>query len=60
MASFFGGCFAEITKGSVELSVAERIWLLIVEVVNVIAEAINCDAIALPNKWYRKTNKSDP
>jgi len=42
-----GGLFAEITKGSVELSVAERIWLLIVEVINVIAEALNCDAIAL-------------
>ena len=42
-----GGLFAEITKDSVELSVAERIWLLIVEVINVIAEALNCDAIAL-------------
>ena len=42
-----GGLFAEITKNSVELSVAERIWLLIVEVINVIAEALNCDAMAL-------------
>lgn len=31
------GLFAEITKNSVELSVAERIRLLIVEVINVIA-----------------------
>ena len=42
-----GGLFAEITKNSVELSVAEKIWLLIVEVINIIAEALNCDAMAL-------------
>ena len=42
-----GGLFAEITKNSVELSVAERIWLLIVEVINVIAEALNCDTMVL-------------
>ena len=42
-----GGLFAEITKNSVELSVAERIWQLIVEVINVIAETLNCDTMAL-------------
>ena len=42
-----GGLFAEITKHSAELSVTEKIWLLIVEVVNVIAEALNCDTMAL-------------
>lgn len=42
-----GRLFAEITKNSVELSVAEKIWLLIVEVINVIAEALNRDAMAL-------------
>lgn len=42
-----GGLFAEITKDYVELSVAEKIWLLIVEVINVIAEALNSDAMAL-------------
>ena len=42
-----GGLFAEITKNSVELSVAERIWLLIVGVINVIAEILNCDTMAL-------------
>ena len=42
-----GGLFAEITKNSAELSVTEKIWLLIVEVVNVIAEALNCDTMAL-------------
>ena len=42
-----GGLFAEISKNSVELSVAEKIWLLIVEVINVIAEVLNCDAMVL-------------
>lgn len=42
-----GGLFAEITKNSVELSVAERIWLLIVEVINVIAEVLNCNTMVL-------------
>lgn len=42
-----GGLFAEISKSSVELSVAEKIWLLIIEVINVIAEELNCDAIVL-------------
>ena len=42
-----GGLFAEITKNSVELSVTERIWLLIVEVINVIAEVLNCDIMLL-------------
>lgn len=44
-----GWLFAEITKNSVELSVAERIWLLIVEVINVIAEALNCDTAI---QWF--------
>ena len=42
-----GGLFAEISKNSVELSVAERICRLIVDVINVIAEVLNCDAITL-------------
>lgn len=42
-----GGLFAEIKKNSVELSVAERIWLLIVEIINVIAEFTDCDTMAL-------------
>ena len=40
-----GGLFVEITRNSVELSVAERIWLLIVEVINVIAETLKCDTM---------------
>ena len=42
-----GGLFAEITKDSVELSVAEKIWLLIIEVINVIAEVLNCDIMQI-------------
>jgi hypothetical protein len=42
-----GGLFAEITKNSVELSVAEKIWLLIVEVINVITEVLNYETIVL-------------
>lgn len=42
-----GGLFAEISKDSAELSVAEKIWLLIVEVINVIAETLDCDAMTL-------------
>lgn len=42
-----GGLFTEITKNSVEFSVVERIWLLIVEFINVIAEILNCDTMTL-------------
>ena len=35
-----GGLFAEATKGTAELSVAEEIWLMILEVGGVIAEAL--------------------
>lgn len=42
-----GGLFAEISKNTVELSVAERIWLLIIEVINVIVEVLNCDVMFL-------------
>ena len=38
---------ADGQRNSAELSVTEKIWLLIVEVVNVIAEALNCDTMAL-------------
>ena len=42
-----GGLFARIKQEGVELSVAERIWLLIVEVINVIAEIFNFDVMTL-------------
>ena len=38
-----GGLFAEITAGTKELSIVEKIWLLIVEVVNSIAEIVSAD-----------------
>ena len=52
-----GGLFAETTKNSVELSVAERIWLLIVEVINVIAEVLNCDTITLTEQVISNDKK---
>lgn len=41
------GLFAEATKGTAELSLAERIWGLILEVVNVIAELLGADPVKL-------------
>lgn len=38
-----GGLFADITSGTKELSIVEKIWLLIVEVVASIAEQISAD-----------------
>ena len=42
-----GGLFAEISKSSVELSAAEKIWMQIVEVINDITEVVNCDTMLL-------------
>lgn len=42
-----GGLFAEFTGETVELSVAQRIWGLIVETINVIAEFISCNPFVL-------------
>ena len=38
-----GGLFAEITSGTRELSIVEKIWLLIIEVVTAIAEQVSAD-----------------
>lgn len=38
-----GGLFGEITTGTAELTIVDRIWLLIVEVVTEIAEQISAD-----------------
>lgn len=46
-ARSIGGLFAEVTGETVELSVAQIIWGLIVEVINVIAEFISCDPFEL-------------
>lgn len=42
-----GGLFEKVTGDTVELSVAQRIWGLIVEVINVIAEYLSCDPFIL-------------
>lgn len=42
-----GGLFAEITSGTTELSVVERLWALILEVVTEIAAAISADYVEL-------------
>ena len=38
-----GGLFADIMSGTKELSIVEKIWLLIIEVVTSIAEQISAD-----------------
>ena len=38
-----GGLFAEVTSGTKELSIVEKIWLLIIEVVTSIAEQVSAD-----------------
>jgi len=42
-----GGIFATVNRETPELSVAQRIWALILEAVNVIAEFIACDPFEL-------------
>jgi hypothetical protein len=42
-----GGLFADITGETIELTVVQRIWGLIIEVINVIAEFISCDPFEL-------------
>ena len=38
-----GGLFAEVTSGTKELSIVEKIWLLIIEVVTTISEQVSAD-----------------
>jgi len=52
-----GGLFAEVTGDTVELSVAQRIWGLIVEVINVIAEFISCDPFELIENVINNNNQ---
>lgn len=42
-----GGLFAELTGETLELTVVQRIWGLIIEVINVIAEFFSCDPFEL-------------
>lgn len=52
-----GGLFAEVTGETVELSVAQRIWGLIVEVINVIAGFIACDPFELIENVINNNNQ---
>ena len=49
--------FTEITGETVEFSVTQRIWGLIVEVINVIAEFIACDPFALIENVIKNNNQ---
>ena len=42
-----GGLFADLTGETLELTVIQRIWGLIIEVINVIAEFFSCDPFEL-------------
>ena len=52
-----GSLFTELTGETVELSVAPRIWGLIVEVINVIAEFVSCDPFELIQNVIHKNNQ---
>ena len=52
-----GGLFAEVTGETVELSVAQRIWGLIVEVINVIAGFLACDPFELIENVINNSNQ---
>lgn len=52
-----GGLFAEVSRETVELSVAQRIWGLIVEVINVIAEFTSCDPFELIRNVINNNNR---
>ena len=52
-----GGLFEEVTGETVELSVAQRIWGLIVEVINVIAGFISCDPFELIENVINKNEQ---
>ena len=52
-----GSLFTELTGETVELSVAPRIWGLIVEVINVIAEFVSCDPFELIQNVIQKNNQ---
>lgn len=42
-----GGLFAQINDQAAELTVAQKIWNLIMDVISIIAEAIECDTFCL-------------
>ena len=52
-----GGLFAEVTKSTVELSLVERIWLMILETVSAIAEITGVDTMSLLETLLRNSDK---
>ena len=52
-----GGLFAEVTKSTVELSLVERIWLLILETISAIAEFTGADTMSLLETLFRNSDK---
>lgn len=52
-----GGLFAELTGEMLELTVVQRIWGLIMEVINVIAEFISCDPFELTENVINNNHK---
>ena len=51
------GLFTELTGETVELSVVQRMWGLIVEVINVIAEFVSCDPFELIQNVINNNNQ---
>ena len=52
-----GGLFADIKDEALEFSVAQRIWALIIEVINIIAEFTSCDPFELTEKVINNNNQ---
>ena len=52
-----GGLFAELTGETLELTVVQRIWGLIIEVINVIAEFLSCDPFELTENVIDNNHK---
>lgn len=52
-----GGLFAELTGETLELTVVQRIWGLIIEVINVIAEFLSCDPFELTENVINNNHK---
>lgn len=54
-----GGLFAELTGETLELTVIQRIWGLIMEVINVIAEFISCAPFELTENVINNHQSSE-
>ena len=52
-----GDLFAELTGETLELTVVQRIWGLIIEVINVIAEFLSCDPFELTENVINNNHK---